>query len=92
MPQEPLSNIDTAWLRLEDRSHPMMITAAITFGAPLDAERLKATFGDRLLCYRRFRQRVVQPDTVLRWHSELFRWGSLRKELPIAGTTRYGNL
>jgi diacylglycerol O-acyltransferase len=61
MPKEPLSSIDTAWLRLEDRSHPMMITAAITFGAPLDAERLKATFRDRLLCYRRFRQRVIQP-------------------------------
>jgi diacylglycerol O-acyltransferase len=61
MPKEPLSNIDTAWLRMEDASHPMMITMAMVFDAPLDVERLRATFKDRLLRFWRFRQCVVQP-------------------------------
>jgi diacylglycerol O-acyltransferase len=61
MPTEPLSNIDTAWLRMEDASHPMMITMALAFGPPLDVERLRATFTDRLLRFRRFRQGVAQP-------------------------------
>ena len=61
MPMEPLSNIDTAWLRMEGASHPMMITLVMTFGAPLDLERLKAAFEERLLQFRRFRQRVSQP-------------------------------
>ena len=62
MPMERLSNIDTAWLRMEGASHPMMITMAMTFGAPLDLGRLKATFDERLLQFRRFRQRVIQPE------------------------------
>ena len=58
---EPLSNIDTAWLRMEGASHPMMITVVMTFGAPLEVERLKAAFEERLLQFRRFRQLVIQP-------------------------------
>ena len=42
MPEEPLSNIDTAWLRSENASHPMMITMAMAFGARRDGERLRA--------------------------------------------------
>ncbi len=61
VPMEPLSNIDTAWLRMEGTSHPMMITLVMTFGAPLDLGRLEATFRERLLQFRRFRQRVSQP-------------------------------
>ena len=61
MTMEPLSNIDIAWLRMEGASHPMMITMVMTFGAPLDPGRLKAIFEARLLQFRRFRQRVIQP-------------------------------
>jgi len=61
LPTEPLSNVDTAWLRMEGASHPMMITMAMVFGAPLNLERLRAAFEDRFLPFRRFRQRVVQP-------------------------------
>jgi diacylglycerol O-acyltransferase len=61
VPPEQLSNIDTVWLRMEDASHPMMITMALIFGAPLSLEPLRVAFEDRLLRFRRFRQRVSQP-------------------------------
>jgi diacylglycerol O-acyltransferase len=61
LPTEPLSNVDTAWLRMEGASHPMMITMAMVFGAPLNLERLRAAFENRFLRFRRFRQRVVEP-------------------------------
>ena len=61
MPRKPLSNVDTAWLRMEDPTNLMMISGFMTFGAPLDYERLKATLQHGLLRFDRFRQRVVQP-------------------------------
>ena len=61
MPREPLSTIDAAWLRMEDASHPMMITMAMAFGPPLDPEGLRAMLSERLLGFQRFRQRVVLP-------------------------------
>ena len=53
MSKEQLSNIDLAWLRMDGALHPMMITVAMTFGAPLDLEQLQATFEYRLLRFRR---------------------------------------
>ena len=61
MPRKPLSNVDTAWLRMEDPTNLMMISGVLVFGAPLDYERLKATLQHGLLRFDRFRQRVVQP-------------------------------
>jgi WS/DGAT/MGAT family acyltransferase len=61
VPTEQLANIDAAWLRMEDASHPMAITVAMIFGAPLDLKPVRAVFEDRLLRFRRFRQRVIQP-------------------------------
>jgi diacylglycerol O-acyltransferase len=70
VPTEQLSNIDTVWLRMEDASHPMMITVAMIFGAPLGLELLRAAFEDRLLRFRRFRQGVIQPAQ----HADRFYW------------------
>jgi diacylglycerol O-acyltransferase len=61
MATKPLSNVDTAWLRMEDPTNLMMITGVMVFGAPMDPERLKATIEHRLLCFDRFRQRAVLP-------------------------------
>jgi hypothetical protein len=61
MPQELLSRADAAWLRLEDPSSPMMITALLIFGAAVPFEQLGATFEERLLPLARFRQRAIQP-------------------------------
>jgi WS/DGAT/MGAT family acyltransferase len=61
MSRTPLSNVDTAWLRMEDPTNLMMISGVMVFGTPLDHERLKATLQHGLLRFDRFRQRVVQP-------------------------------
>jgi diacylglycerol O-acyltransferase len=61
MTREALSSIDRVWLRMEDPTHPMMITILLVFDAPIEFERLKAVLGHRLLQFSRFRQRVVQP-------------------------------
>ncbi len=70
MPSEPLSSIDTAWLRMEHPTTPMTITFAMIFGAPVEFERLRSILQDRLLCFPRFRQRVIQAgqaSPALHW-------------------------
>ena len=67
MATETLSSIDRAWLRMEDPTHPMMITVLLVFGAPIEFERLQAVVSDRLLRYPRFRQRVVQDQEQVEW-------------------------
>jgi diacylglycerol O-acyltransferase len=61
MAREALSSIDRVWLRMEDPTHPMMITVLLVFDAPIEFKRLQAVYSGRLLLFSRFRQRVVQP-------------------------------
>lgn len=61
MARKPLSNVDTAWLRMEDPTNLMMISGVMVFGTPMDFERLKVTLEHGFLRFDRFRQRVVQP-------------------------------
>jgi diacylglycerol O-acyltransferase len=65
MAKEHLTNIDTLMLRVEDDVNPNHGTCVMVLGAPLDFERLKQTVKARLLCFPRFRQRVVEP--LLPW-------------------------
>lgn len=58
---EPLSSVDTAWLRMEDPTNLMMITGLLIFDTPLSLEQLRQTVEQRLLRFRRFRQRVRRP-------------------------------
>lgn len=60
MAKVPLSNIDTAWFRMEDPTNLMMITGVMVFGAPLDYDRLRATLEHGLLRFDRFRQRIIR--------------------------------
>lgn len=69
---EDMSNVDTAWLRMELPNNLMMITGVFIFDQPLDFERFKVTLEQRFLCFERFRQRVVGARLGL---------GSLRWEL-----------
>jgi diacylglycerol O-acyltransferase len=67
---ESLSNVDAAWLRMEDPTNLMTITGVMTFAEKLPFPDLKALIEDRLLCYDRFRQRVVDsriPLARARW-------------------------
>lgn len=59
MARQLLSNVDTAWLRMEEPTNLMMIAGVLIFGAPLDFERLTTTIEHGLLRFDRFRRRVV---------------------------------
>lgn len=58
---DSMSNVDTAWLRMEERNNLMMITGVMIFDAPLDVARVKQMLRERFLTYERFTQRVIDP-------------------------------
>ena len=67
---ERLSNVDTAWLRMEDPTNLMMVTGVLVFGQQLDFRRLRATIEARLLRYDRFRRRVVDIGGAPHWQDD----------------------
>jgi WS/DGAT/MGAT family acyltransferase len=63
---ERLASVDAAWLRMEEPTNLMMITAVLWFGERPDWERLKAVLRERLVeRFPRFRQRLVEPEGLL---------------------------
>ncbi len=64
---EDMSNVDTAWLRMEMPNNLMMITGVFVFDEPLDFERFKTTLEQRFITFDRFRQRVVETRRGARW-------------------------
>ncbi len=58
---EIMSSIDNFWLHMDSPTNLMVITAMLSFDEPLDFDRLNETFKNRLLCYDRFKKRVVRP-------------------------------
>ena len=64
MAKRPLSNVDTALLRMEDPTNLMMITGILVFGAPMDFERLEATLEHRLLRFDSGRSGPCCPEAV----------------------------
>jgi WS/DGAT/MGAT family acyltransferase len=93
---EALSNVDSAWLRMEEPTNLMTITALMSFDEKLDFRRLKATIEDRLLPFDRFRQRVVQPRLPLakpRWvEDEHFALSSHLRRLALPHPADQGTL
>ena len=66
----PMSNVDAAWLHMEDPTNLMLITGVMSFYDKLDFAELKALIEDRLLPFPRFRQKVVSspiPGIGPRW-------------------------
>lgn len=76
MSRKSLSNIDAAWLHMDDPTNLMMITGFFEFSEPLDYERLKATVEIRMIGrWRRFRQCVRESRLPLRgpyWEDDPF--------------------
>ena len=64
---EPMSKVDTAWLRMERPTNLMMITGVMMFDGKLDVARFKRMLAQRFLAYRRFRQRAVDTPTGAYW-------------------------
>jgi diacylglycerol O-acyltransferase len=56
-----VSPVDAAWLRMEDPTNLMMVTGVLLFDGRVRQDRLRAVVEERLLAFRRFRQRVVEP-------------------------------
>lgn len=65
--KEPMSKVDTAWLRMEQPTNLMMINGVIVLEAPLDYARLLETIEQRFLAFRRFRQKAVDGAAGAYW-------------------------
>ncbi len=57
---EPLSNVDAAWLGMEDPTNLMMVTGILTFKEVVELEVIKEVLRKRFLKFDRFTQRIVQ--------------------------------
>ncbi len=76
--REPMSKVDTAWLRMERPTNLMMITGVMMLADQLDVARFKRMLNERFLAFRRFRQKAVDgpagawweidEDFDLEWH------------------------
>lgn len=65
--RERISNVDTAWLRMDRPNNLMQIVGVMIFDGRMDFERLKRTIALRMLRYRRFRQIASQDGTSSWW-------------------------
>jgi len=68
--KEALTNVDTAWLRMDTPSNLMMISGVMMFEAPLDRKALRSVLERRFLCFDRFRQRVNDRDSSPYWEED----------------------
>ena len=59
----PMSNVDFAWLRMDDPTNLMMISGVLVFEQPLPFERMRDAVEKRLLPIPRFHQRVIVPPS-----------------------------
>jgi WS/DGAT/MGAT family acyltransferase len=67
---EPMSKVDTAWLRMETPTNLMMITGVLMLAEPIDLGRFKRTLAERWLSYRRFRQKAVDGPAGAMWETD----------------------
>ncbi|MCA9938156.1 MAG: wax ester/triacylglycerol synthase family O-acyltransferase [Anaerolineales bacterium] len=74
MPQTiPFSNVDAAWLQMEDPTNLMMITGILLLDRPVDFARLRQTLEYRLLPLSRFQMRVAKsriPFQLPKWERD----------------------
>lgn len=68
--QTPMSAVDRSWLRMESPENPMMISAVLVFDQAIPLSRLKRLLSERFLCFRRFRQRVVEQGDRVYWQDD----------------------
>jgi diacylglycerol O-acyltransferase len=88
--RERLSNIDAAWLRMDRPTNLMMICGVMIFSDGLDLQALRQVVSDRLLCFHRFRQRVVDHGFSAYWDTDSnfdLDWHVRQMALPGAGGT-----
>lgn len=64
---EPMSKVDTAWLRLDTEANRMIIHGVLLLKPAIALEDLRARVAERLLRFPRFRQRVVETGDRAWW-------------------------
>ena len=67
---EPMSKVDTAWLRMERPSNLMMITGVMMFTDRLDPRRFRDIVRERFLSIPRFRQKAVDTPAGAYWQTD----------------------
>ncbi|RNF83267.1 WS/DGAT/MGAT family O-acyltransferase [Montanilutibacter psychrotolerans] len=68
--REAMSKVDTAWLRMERPTNPMMITGVLMFAESMPLERLRRVVQQRFLAYSRFRQKAVDTAAGASWQDD----------------------
>jgi WS/DGAT/MGAT family acyltransferase len=86
--REPMSKVDTAWLRMESPTNLMMITGVLTFARRLELKKLKRLIESRFLAFPRFRQKAVDDGGSAYWQTDAdfdIDWHVKQAALPRAG-------
>ncbi len=65
MSRNPMSPTDAAWYHMDGPSNLAMVTGILLTKRPLDFDKVRAVYRDRLSGYERFHQRVVEHGLVL---------------------------
>jgi len=65
--REPMSPVDTTWLRMDRPHNLMMIVAVWVLEGPVALDKLENQLAERQLTYRRYRQKVEFESGVPYW-------------------------
>ena len=65
MKSQPMAPVDAAWYHIDGPANTAMITSIAITGEPLDFERVKAVYTQRLVQFERFRCRVAESALPL---------------------------
>jgi WS/DGAT/MGAT family acyltransferase len=68
--RESMSRVDTAWLRMERPTNPMMITGVLMFDEPMTLPKLRKVIEKRFLAYTRFRMKPVESAGGMAWQDD----------------------
>ena len=67
---EPLSAVDAAWLRMDRPTNRMLICGMMLFEQRVELPLMKDVIRRRMLCFHRFRQRVVGNGAGACWETD----------------------
>ena len=66
--REPMTNVDTAWLRMDSDENLMVINGLLFFDEPMSQEEFKTLLEERLVAqHKRFRQRPICEGNAYYW-------------------------
>lgn len=72
---QPMTNVDNFWLCMDSPTNLMVISGFLEFEEAIEYDRLRETLESRLLCFDRFKQRVVKPISgvgVPNWETDIY--------------------